>query len=105
MLIVCVNFTNKLEKNMLSIPLEVLSKLGEQLRTNIAAFYQQKEEIIIAKYNISRDELADSLNYYKDDPEIKKNQDEILEMMERACNGLMPDFTVPEEAQKLHSYE
>jgi len=35
------------------------------------------------------------LKKYENDKEIKKSQDEIFQMMERAVKGQSPDLTIP----------
>lgn len=54
-----------------------------------------REDNTLAKYVVTRDEYAVSLNQYKNDLQIKQGQKEIYEMLEKAIKSIYPDFTVP----------
>ena len=70
--------------------------LGVYLRTEMAKLCEAKEDLIISKYSVSKDEYAASLKAYKKDNAIRKNQEETVAMMERAVKGEIPDLTVPQ---------
>jgi len=61
----------------------------------MSKLYEQKEELIIIKYGITKQELAAALQAHKNDKDIIKNQKEIFDMMDRAIQGEIPDLTVP----------
>ena len=47
--------------------------LSIYLRTEMAKLYENKEELIISKFSVSKDEYAISLKSYKKDKAILKN--------------------------------
>ena len=71
-----------------------------QFRGELATIYAQKENLIIKKYQVEKAVYAASLEKYRRDGQISRNVREIFDMLERAINGKVPDFTVPDEAMK-----
>ena len=59
--------------------------------------YQQKEDITLNKYALSKDEFAEMLETYQTDEFVGKFREDIKIMMELAAEGKYPDITVPQE--------
>ena len=65
MLIVCVNFADKMnEEFMEMIPKNQLDAAIRKLKNNLMQMYQQKEEITLNKYAISKEDFAEMLETF-----------------------------------------
>lgn len=98
-MLMCINFAESYYKNLKQhITSERDRKVVlERLRLNITKFYQQKQDIILHKFKINRDQYGVALQLYFADEIIKKNNESIVQMMERAIVGELPDLTVPND--------
>lgn len=96
-LIVTINFAEGIRDNVRKTRIEDKEK-SEQLidyfRTKMAEIYTQKENLILGKYSISTEKYKASLEKYKHDPKIKAVVAEIIEMMEKSVNGVIPNLTI-----------
>lgn len=65
------------------------------LRTELTKAYEAKEDLILTKYQVSKDEYALALNAYHKDKQIKKDSEEIFKVLEETVKGEI-DLSVPE---------
>jgi len=56
--------------------------------------YDAKEQMILDKYEIPKEDYAASLKKYSQEKNILSNTKEIFDMLERAIRGEVPDLTV-----------
>lgn len=57
------------------------------MKVNIEKNYEQKEDIILDKHQVSKEDYAAALECYQDDPMIQQSRQEILDMMSKAYKG------------------
>ena len=67
------------------------------LKTNLVNIYQNKEDIVLNKHGVSRDDFAGALEAYAGDSFVSSCRRDIQNMMERAAEGEYPDFAVRPE--------
>jgi len=60
----------------------------------MAEIYAQKQKLILDKHKTVESDFAASLKKFAKDSKIMKNQEDILEMMSLAVEGVTPDLTV-----------
>jgi hypothetical protein len=88
----CISFVegvnSKLKANYPQKDLEVF------LRTDLTKTYDAKEDLILVKYMVSKDEYALALDKYKKDGQVKSDQEEIFKLLEDSVKGNI-DLTVP----------
>ena len=66
------------------------------LRTELTKAYEAKEDLILTKYQVSKDEYALALNAYHKDKQVKRDTEEILKVLEETVRGEI-DLSVPEQ--------
>jgi hypothetical protein len=86
----------KLKANYPAKDLEVF------LRTELTKNYEAKEELILNKHIISKDEYANALKKYKKNPQVAADQAEIIKVLEDSVKGQV-DLTVPVAVSQLFS--
>lgn len=67
----------------------------------MADIYEQKQKLILDKNNVSLEDFTLALQKFAKDPQIIRNQEQIIEMMSRAVQGNTPDLTVDERVNLL----
>lgn len=65
------------------------------LRTELTKAYEAKEDLILTKYQVSKDEYALALNTYHKDKQIKRDTEDIYKVLEESVRGEI-DLSVPE---------
>lgn len=88
----CIPFSEGVEKKMKAYPKK---DVEVYLRTELTKAYEAKEDLILVKYQVSKDELSLALNAYKKDKQIKRDSEEIFKVLEETVRGEI-DLSVPE---------
>lgn len=95
MLIVCVNFADKMNEELIRmIPKNQMEAAILKLKSNLMQMYQQKEEIVLNKHALNKDDFAEMLETFEGDEFVGRCRDEIRVMMELAAEGKYPDISV-----------
>ena len=61
----------------------------------MARLYEGREQVVLEKLDVSKEEYAASLETHKKNPKIEQDVNEIISMMERTIKGRCPDMSVP----------
>jgi hypothetical protein len=81
-LVVCITFVQQYDKQLKkAITPQEMKIVNDKLKEAMTKIYNQKEGIIIGKYEISRELYGESLKHFKDDPEVARIKEDILKMM------------------------
>lgn len=65
----------------------------------MAEIYAHKQKLVLDKFQVSESDFAAALKIFAKDAKIKQIQEEILEMMSQAVEGVAPDLSVD---QRVH---
>lgn len=103
MLTTCFNYADAV--NMKNKNTVVTQDLQIVFRTELAKICEAREDAVLAKYDIGRDEFQVSLKEHKKKGKIENIQADIFAMMERAVQGNIPDLKVAPQASRLFSKE
>lgn len=92
----CISFSEGIKatianKSSKPLPAEVEQKLRGQL----VKTYDAKENLILKKYDISKEDFSNALNTYKNDKVVKADQAEIVKVMEDTLKGEVNITTPP----------
>lgn len=88
----CISYSEGVEKKLKAYPKK---DVEIYLRTELAKAYEAKEDLILVKYQVSKDELSLALNAYHKDKQIKRDTEEIFKVLEETVRGEI-NLSVPE---------
>jgi hypothetical protein len=104
MLIVSTNFAEQMGQGLMrKIPPSQLEAALLKLRANLMQIYQAKEDIVLNKHGVTREDFLAALETQDGDTAVSQSREEIQKMMDLAVQGKYPDFTVPAEVLPTRS--
>lgn len=75
---VSISFVDGVKKTKVNLPKGKEEEKQVYFRSQLAKIYAQKEDLILSKYDSTKADLAASLLKHRSNPDVIKNQAEIL---------------------------